>query len=66
MELIEAQLRCLLLLSVPPGDVLNIDPLKFYTHLYKTLLTLSAGESCVRRLACPLVASCVSLASPAL
>ncbi|XP_012672847.1 nucleolar complex protein 3 homolog [Clupea harengus] len=26
------------------GDVLNIDPLKFYTHLYKTLLTLSAGR----------------------
>uniref|UniRef100_A0AAR2L2G8 Nucleolar complex protein 3 homolog n=1 Tax=Pygocentrus nattereri TaxID=42514 RepID=A0AAR2L2G8_PYGNA len=27
------------------GDVLNIDPLKFYTHLYKTLLTLHAGAS---------------------
>ncbi|KAM9463059.1 nucleolar complex protein 3 homolog [Clarias gariepinus] len=27
------------------GDVLNIDPLKFYTHLYKTLLTLHAGSS---------------------
>ncbi|KAI4893559.1 hypothetical protein NFI96_021351 [Prochilodus magdalenae] len=27
------------------GDVLNIDPLKFYTHLYKTLLTLHAGTS---------------------
>uniref|UniRef100_A0A673N1Z9 Nucleolar complex protein 3 homolog n=1 Tax=Sinocyclocheilus rhinocerous TaxID=307959 RepID=A0A673N1Z9_9TELE len=26
------------------GDVLNIDPLKFYNHLYKTLLTLHAGE----------------------
>uniref|UniRef100_A0A672PU38 Nucleolar complex protein 3 homolog n=1 Tax=Sinocyclocheilus grahami TaxID=75366 RepID=A0A672PU38_SINGR len=25
------------------GDVLNIDPLKFYNHLYKTLLTLHAG-----------------------
>uniref|UniRef100_A0A4W4GM38 Nucleolar complex protein 3 homolog n=1 Tax=Electrophorus electricus TaxID=8005 RepID=A0A4W4GM38_ELEEL len=25
------------------GDVLNIDPLKFYVHLYKTLLTLHAG-----------------------
>ncbi|CAL8381362.1 nucleolar complex protein 3 homolog [Gadus morhua] len=25
------------------GDVLNIDPLKFYTHLYKTLLCLHAG-----------------------
>ncbi|XP_051770071.1 nucleolar complex protein 3 homolog [Ctenopharyngodon idella] len=25
------------------GDVLNIDPLKFYSHLYKTLLTLHAG-----------------------
>ncbi|CAH2322087.1 nucleolar complex 3 homolog [Pelobates cultripes] len=25
------------------GDVLNIDPLKFYTHLYKTLLKLHAG-----------------------
>uniref|UniRef100_A0A3P8ZG00 Nucleolar complex protein 3 homolog n=1 Tax=Esox lucius TaxID=8010 RepID=A0A3P8ZG00_ESOLU len=27
------------------GDVLNIDPLKFYTHLYKTLLKLNAGAS---------------------
>uniref|UniRef100_W5KBY5 Nucleolar complex protein 3 homolog n=1 Tax=Astyanax mexicanus TaxID=7994 RepID=W5KBY5_ASTMX len=27
------------------GDVLNIDPLKFYTHLYKTLLVLHAGAS---------------------
>ncbi|XP_043110025.1 nucleolar complex protein 3 homolog [Puntigrus tetrazona] len=27
------------------GDVLNIDPLKFYNHLYKTLLTLHAGGS---------------------
>ncbi|XP_028821673.1 nucleolar complex protein 3 homolog isoform X2 [Denticeps clupeoides] len=27
------------------GDVLNIDPLKFYTHLYKTLLLLDAGRS---------------------
>lgn len=27
------------------GDVLNIDPLKFYTHLYKTLLKLHAGVS---------------------
>lgn len=27
------------------GDVLNIDPLKFYTHLYKTLLKLHAGAS---------------------
>ncbi|XP_026770351.2 nucleolar complex protein 3 homolog isoform X2 [Pangasianodon hypophthalmus] len=27
------------------GDVLNVDPLKFYTHLYKTLLTLRAGAS---------------------
>ncbi|KAG8552313.1 hypothetical protein GDO81_004472 [Engystomops pustulosus] len=27
------------------GDVLNIDPLKFYTHLYKTLYGLSAGTS---------------------
>ncbi|XP_048027321.1 LOW QUALITY PROTEIN: nucleolar complex protein 3 homolog [Megalobrama amblycephala] len=25
------------------GDVLNIDPLKFYSHLYQTLLTLHAG-----------------------
>uniref|UniRef100_UPI003AAA7C68 nucleolar complex protein 3 homolog n=1 Tax=Centroberyx gerrardi TaxID=166262 RepID=UPI003AAA7C68 len=25
------------------GDVLNIDPLKFYSHLYKTLLRLHAG-----------------------
>nr|XP_055032367.1 nucleolar complex protein 3 homolog isoform X1 [Misgurnus anguillicaudatus] len=25
------------------GDVLNIDPLKFYSHFYKTLLTLHAG-----------------------
>ncbi|XP_067286431.1 nucleolar complex protein 3 homolog [Pseudorasbora parva] len=25
------------------GDVLNIDPLKFYSHLYRTLLTLHAG-----------------------
>ncbi|XP_052426489.1 nucleolar complex protein 3 homolog [Carassius gibelio] len=25
------------------GDVLHIDPLKFYNHLYKTLLTLHAG-----------------------
>ncbi|KAM8923847.1 nucleolar complex protein 3 homolog isoform 1-T1 [Pelodytes ibericus] len=25
------------------GDVLNIDPLKFYTHLYKTLFGLHAG-----------------------
>lgn len=28
----------------PTGDVLNIDPLKFYSHLYKTLLTLHAGN----------------------
>ncbi|XP_028651303.1 nucleolar complex protein 3 homolog [Erpetoichthys calabaricus] len=27
------------------GDVLNIDPLKFYTHLYRTLFRLHAGES---------------------
>ncbi|KAJ7987723.1 hypothetical protein DPEC_G00329450 [Dallia pectoralis] len=27
------------------GDVLNIDPLKFYTHLYKTLLKLNAGAT---------------------
>ncbi|KAL0984147.1 hypothetical protein UPYG_G00137690 [Umbra pygmaea] len=27
------------------GDVLNIDPLKFYTHLYKTLPKLNAGAS---------------------
>uniref|UniRef100_A0A8C5N5A9 Nucleolar complex protein 3 homolog n=1 Tax=Leptobrachium leishanense TaxID=445787 RepID=A0A8C5N5A9_9ANUR len=27
------------------GDVLNIDPLKFYTHLYKTLFKLHAGVS---------------------
>ncbi|KAF3827776.1 hypothetical protein GH733_001011 [Mirounga leonina] len=27
------------------GDVLNIDPMKFYTHLYKTLFKLHAGIS---------------------
>nr|XP_023698100.1 nucleolar complex protein 3 homolog isoform X1 [Paramormyrops kingsleyae] len=27
------------------GDVLNIDPLKFYTHLYKILLHLHAGAT---------------------
>ncbi|XP_068114172.1 nucleolar complex protein 3 homolog [Hyperolius riggenbachi] len=27
------------------GDVLNIDPLKFYSHLYKTLYGLSAGST---------------------
>ncbi|KAJ8264366.1 hypothetical protein GJAV_G00148320 [Gymnothorax javanicus] len=27
------------------GDVLNIDPLKFYMHLYKTLFLLHAGAS---------------------
>lgn len=27
------------------GDVLNIDPLKFYTHLYKTLFGLNAGST---------------------
>ncbi|NXF03768.1 NOC3L protein, partial [Smithornis capensis] len=27
------------------GDVLNIDPMKFYTHLYKTLFSLHAGGS---------------------
>ncbi|XP_073541675.1 nucleolar complex protein 3 homolog [Phyllobates terribilis] len=27
------------------GDVLNIDPLNFYTHLYKTLYGLSAGST---------------------
>ncbi|NXQ91147.1 NOC3L protein, partial [Nyctibius grandis] len=27
------------------GDVLNIDPMKFYTHLYKTLLSLHAGRT---------------------
>ncbi|XP_055746690.1 nucleolar complex protein 3 homolog [Salvelinus fontinalis] len=27
------------------GDVLNIDPLMFYSHLYKTLLKLNAGAS---------------------
>uniref|UniRef100_A0A8C8MCC0 Nucleolar complex protein 3 homolog n=1 Tax=Oncorhynchus tshawytscha TaxID=74940 RepID=A0A8C8MCC0_ONCTS len=27
------------------GDVLNIDPLNFYSHLYKTLLKLNAGAS---------------------
>ncbi|XP_062858698.1 nucleolar complex protein 3 homolog [Trichomycterus rosablanca] len=27
------------------GEVLNIDPLNFYTHLYRTLLTLHAGAS---------------------
>nr|XP_060623027.1 nucleolar complex protein 3 homolog [Anolis sagrei ordinatus] len=27
------------------GDVLNIDPLKFYTHLYKTLFMLHAGAT---------------------
>ncbi|KAG8135421.1 putative Nucleolar complex protein [Naja naja] len=27
------------------GDVLNIDPLKFYTHLYKTLFKIHAGAT---------------------
>ncbi|XP_047925274.1 nucleolar complex protein 3 homolog [Anser cygnoides] len=27
------------------GDVLNIDPMKFYTHLYKTLFSLHAGAT---------------------
>ncbi|KAM5244107.1 nucleolar complex protein 3 homolog isoform 2-T2 [Hipposideros larvatus] len=27
------------------GDVLNIDPMKFYTHLYKTLFKLHAGAT---------------------
>uniref|UniRef100_A0A8C8S0S6 Nucleolar complex protein 3 homolog n=1 Tax=Pelusios castaneus TaxID=367368 RepID=A0A8C8S0S6_9SAUR len=27
------------------GDVLNIDPLKFYTHLYRTLFRLHAGAT---------------------
>ncbi|KAM9325017.1 nucleolar complex protein 3 homolog [Gastrophryne carolinensis] len=27
------------------GDVLNIDPLKFYSHLYKTLFGLNAGST---------------------
>ncbi|NXU50002.1 NOC3L protein, partial [Turnix velox] len=27
------------------GDVLNIDPMKFYTHLYKTLFSLHAGHT---------------------
>ncbi|XP_077206417.1 nucleolar complex protein 3 homolog [Paroedura picta] len=27
------------------GDVLNIDPLKFYTHIYKTLFKLHAGAT---------------------
>lgn len=27
------------------GDVLNIDPMKFYTHLYKTLFSLHAGNT---------------------
>ncbi|XP_053161910.1 nucleolar complex protein 3 homolog [Hemicordylus capensis] len=27
------------------GDVLNVDPLKFYTHLYKTLFKLHAGAT---------------------
>uniref|UniRef100_A0A8C3GJN5 Nucleolar complex protein 3 homolog n=1 Tax=Cairina moschata TaxID=8855 RepID=A0A8C3GJN5_CAIMO len=27
------------------GDVLNIDPMKFYTHLYKTLFSLHAGTT---------------------
>ncbi|KAF7247325.1 hypothetical protein EYD10_06750 [Varanus komodoensis] len=27
------------------GDVLNVDPLKFYTYLYKTLLNLHAGAT---------------------
>ncbi|KAM3860006.1 nucleolar complex protein 3 homolog [Diretmus argenteus] len=27
------------------GDVLNIDPLQFYSHLYKTLMLLHAGAS---------------------
>ncbi|XP_009327563.1 PREDICTED: nucleolar complex protein 3 homolog [Pygoscelis adeliae] len=27
------------------GDVLNIDPMKFYTHLYKTLFSLHAGRT---------------------
>ncbi|NXK48911.1 NOC3L protein, partial [Chauna torquata] len=27
------------------GDVLNIDPMKFYTHLYKTLFSLHAGST---------------------
>ncbi|MGH0169526.1 UNVERIFIED_CONTAM: hypothetical protein FKN15_056966 [Acipenser sinensis] len=36
------------ILSAPSAnvsDVLNIDPLKFYTHLYKTLLRLHAGTA---------------------
>lgn len=28
---------------ISKGDVLNIDPMKFYTHLYKTLFKLHAG-----------------------
>ncbi|CAN0552503.1 unnamed protein product [Rangifer tarandus platyrhynchus] len=27
------------------GDVLNVDPMKFYTHLYKTLFKLHAGAT---------------------
>ncbi|NXG49950.1 NOC3L protein, partial [Psilopogon haemacephalus] len=27
------------------GDVLNIDPMKFYTHLYRTLFSLHAGRT---------------------
>lgn len=26
------------------GDVLNIDPYRFYTHLYKNLLAINAGR----------------------
>lgn len=26
------------------GDVLNIDPTRFYSHLYKELLTITAGN----------------------
>uniref|UniRef100_A0A8C2L2L9 NOC3-like DNA replication regulator n=1 Tax=Cyprinus carpio TaxID=7962 RepID=A0A8C2L2L9_CYPCA len=38
-------LHCILTSSQDKvSDVLNIDPLKFYNHLYITLLTLHAGE----------------------
>lgn len=39
---------------VVKGDVLNIDPMKFYTHLYKTLFKLHAGmfleDACLVRM----------------
>ena len=41
------------------GASLNIDPLRFYTHLYKTLFDLHSGTRCLNNLHFPKDSNCI-------